>query len=106
MRAARRGRRSSIGIGRVKAATNSRRALPADRSNWKCGRRSQQRLLQAVLQRLFRRVYFSHTTMDDSRPRRHTTEVLFEFVAGGEDPLTRAMTPEPALITMRGDIQG
>ena len=44
--------------------------------------------------------------MDDSRARRHTTEVLFEFVAGGEDPLTRAMTPEPALITMRGDIQG
>lgn len=44
--------------------------------------------------------------MDDSRVRRHTTEVLFEFVAGGEDPLTQAMTPEPALITMRGDIQG
>jgi len=44
--------------------------------------------------------------MEDSRARRHTTEVLFEFVAGGEDPLTRAMTPEPALITMRGDIQG
>ena len=44
--------------------------------------------------------------IEDSRGRRHTTEVLFEFVAGGEDPLTRAMTPEPALITMRGDIQG
>jgi len=44
--------------------------------------------------------------MEDARTRRHTTEVLFEFVAGGEDPLTRAMTPEPALITMRGDIQG
>lgn len=44
--------------------------------------------------------------MEDARTRRHTTEVLIEFVAGGEDPLTRAMTPEPALITMRGDIQG
>lgn len=44
--------------------------------------------------------------LEDSRPRRHTTEVLFDFVAGGEDPLTRAMTPEPALITMRGDIEG
>jgi diguanylate cyclase (GGDEF)-like protein len=44
--------------------------------------------------------------MEDARTRRHTTEVLFEFVAGGEDPLTRAMTPEPALIMMRGDIQG
>jgi diguanylate cyclase (GGDEF)-like protein len=42
----------------------------------------------------------------DSRARRHTTEVLFDFVAGGEDPLTRAMAPEPALITMRGDIEG
>jgi diguanylate cyclase (GGDEF)-like protein len=44
--------------------------------------------------------------LEDSRGRRHTTEVLFDFVAGGEDPLTRAMTPEPALITMRGDIEG
>jgi len=44
--------------------------------------------------------------LEDSRGRRHTTEVLVDFVAGGEDPLTRAMIAEPALITMRGDIEG
>jgi two-component system cell cycle response regulator len=44
--------------------------------------------------------------MDKSSPSRRTTEVLFDFVAGGEDPLTRALTPEPALITVHGDIPG
>ena len=44
--------------------------------------------------------------MNKSSVSRRTTEVLFDFVAGGEDPLTRAMTPEPALITVHGDIPG